>query len=89
MYLYGKLPIKLLDQAANRNTNFMFMKNGRLLFLLSMVSEVTVQKNSEQVLTYVEKLTVQKRAMGSWTVIFDHKVKYLSSVSLFFLIKTM
>ena len=30
-YLFGKISTKLLVQAANKNTNFMFTKTGRLL----------------------------------------------------------
>ena len=33
IYLYGKLFTKLLGQAANKNTKFMFTKTGLLLFL--------------------------------------------------------
>ena len=32
IYLYGKPSIKLLAQAAHKNTKFIFMKTGRLLF---------------------------------------------------------
>ena len=32
IYLYGKLSTKQLAQAASKNTNFMFIKTGRLLF---------------------------------------------------------
>ena len=32
VFLYGKLSTKLLSQAANKNTKFMFTKIGRLLF---------------------------------------------------------
>ena len=46
--LYGKLSTKLLAQGANKNTNFMFTKTGRLLFFSSLISEVTVLKNSKQ-----------------------------------------
>ena len=38
----GKLATKLLALAANKNTNFLFTKTGRL------VSEMTVWKNSKQ-----------------------------------------
>ena len=38
----------------NKNTNF------RLCFFLSIVSEVTVRKNSKQTLPQVKKVTVQK-----------------------------
>ena len=31
-HLYGKLPTKLLAQAANKNTKFMFTKTGQFLF---------------------------------------------------------
>ena len=44
IYLYGKLATKLLALAANKNTNFLFTKTGRL------VSEMTVWKNSKQIL---------------------------------------
>ena len=47
IYLNGKLSAKLLPQAANKNTEFMFTKTGRLLFFLSMVLEVTVWENSK------------------------------------------
>ena len=49
----------------------MLTKTGRLLFFLGMVSEVSVAKISEQTLQYVEKVTVQKRAIGFWTVNFQ------------------
>ena len=32
IYVYGKVITKLLAQAANKNTKFMFSKTGRLLF---------------------------------------------------------
>ena len=32
IYLHGKLSTKLLAQAANKNSKFMFTKTGRLLF---------------------------------------------------------
>ena len=32
IYLYGKLSTKLLVQTTNKNTKFMFTKNGRLCF---------------------------------------------------------
>ena len=49
-YLYRKITTKILAQATNKYTMFMFSKTGRLLFL-SMVSEVTVRKqNSQQAL---------------------------------------
>ena len=44
IYFYGKLATKLLVLAANKNTNFLFTKTGRL------VSEKTVWKNSKQIL---------------------------------------
>ena len=59
IYLHGKLSTELLLQAANKNTKFMFMKTGQLLFL-SMVLKVTVRKNSKQTLPLVEKVTMQK-----------------------------
>ena len=49
IYLNGKLSNKQLAQAANKNAKFMFTKTG-LLLLLSVVSEVTVWKNSKQTL---------------------------------------
>ena len=49
IYLHGKLSTELLLQAANKNTKFMFVKTGQLLFL-SMVLKVTVRKNSKQTL---------------------------------------
>ena len=47
-YLNGLLSTKLLAQAANKINTFMFTKTRRLLFFLSMVLEVTVQKNSKE-----------------------------------------
>ena len=32
IYLYGELSTNLLAQAANKSTNFLFIKTGRLLF---------------------------------------------------------
>ena len=50
IYFNGKLFIKLLAEAVNRNTTFMFAKPVQLLFFLSMVSEVTAKKSSKQTL---------------------------------------
>ena len=47
-----------------------------------MVSEMTVQKNSEQTLPLVEKVMVQEVATGFWTVTSNHKGKYWASVDL-------
>ena len=47
IYLYGKLSTKLLAQATNKNTKFMY--NKMVPFFLSMVSEVTVRNNSKQI----------------------------------------
>lgn len=56
-YLHGKLPTKILAQAANKNIKFMFMKTERLLF--SMALEVTVRENSNQTLLYGENRQMQ------------------------------
>ena len=50
IYLYGNLSTKQLAQAADKNAKFMLTKNGRLLFFLSLVSEVAVRKNFKQTL---------------------------------------
>ena len=52
-----------------------------------MVSEVTVRKNSKQILPKVEKVIVSKLFIRSRTVTSNHKAKYLKSVDLLFLIK--
>ena len=54
IYLNGKLSNKLLSQTANKNTKFMFAKTGRFFFV-SMISEVTVRKNSKQTCLWLEK----------------------------------
>ena len=46
----------------------MFMKTGQVAFFLSMVSEVTIQKNSKEALPKVEKLTVHKLVIEFWAV---------------------
>ena len=51
IYLYGKLSAKLLAPAANKKIEFVFTKTRRLiLFLISIVSNVTIQQNSKQTL---------------------------------------
>ena len=66
----------------------MFRKTGRLLFFLSMVSEVTVQKSSNYTFSQIEKAIVQKLVIGFSTVSSNHKVnKYWTSADLLFLIK--
>ena len=48
LYLYGKLSTKLIAQAINKNINFMLTKTGQFF------SEVTVRKNSKQILSKCE-----------------------------------
>ena len=51
IYLYGKLSAKLLAPAANKKIEFVFTKTRRLIrFLISIVSNVTIQQNSKQTL---------------------------------------
>ena len=82
-------PLNYSLQAANKNTNFIFTKTGRLLFLLSMVSDVTAQKNSKQALPQVEKVTVQELVIGFWTVTSNYKSEYRASADPLFLIKNI
>ena len=84
IYRYVKLSTNLLEQAANKNTNFMFIKTGELLSL-SMISEVFVHKNSKQTLPQFEIVTVQGFAIGFLTVTSNHWV----SAKLLFLIKNI
>ena len=67
----------------------MFMKTGQVAFFLSMVSEVTIWKNSKQELPQVEKLTVHKLVIEFWAVTSNHKVKFWASANLYFLIKNI
>ena len=46
----SKLSTKLLAQAANKNTNFMFMKTRRLLFSEICFQKRLSEKNSKQTL---------------------------------------
>ena len=50
----SKLSTKLLVQAANKNTNFMFMKTRRLLFSEICFQKRLSEKNSKQTLQQVE-----------------------------------
>ena len=44
-------------------------------FVLSMVSEVTVQINYKQTFPLGEKVTVQGLVIGFWTDTTNHKIK--------------
>ena len=82
-------PLNLSALTANKNTKFMFTKTRWLLFL-SMVSLVTIWKNSKQTLLYFKKVTVQKLVIKFWPVTSNHKFnKYWASVNLLFLIKNI
>ena len=79
IYLYGKLLTKLLPQAANKNTNFMFMKLDGCFFLkYGFISDCL--ENSKQ--TLVEKVTVQELVTGFCTVILIIKLRtgYLPNI---------
>ena len=55
-----------------------------------MVSEVTVSKNSEQILPLVEKVIVLKLIVGFWTAFSNLLVnEYWESADLLFLIKNI
>ena len=61
----------------------MFTKAYTVAFFLSMVSEVTIRKNSQQTLPYAEEATAQKVVIGFWTVALIIKLKkYWTSADL-------
>ena len=78
------LSTKVLAQAANKNTKFMFPKTD-VAFFLSMVSEVTVQKIQNK-----HFLGHCPLVIGFWTVTSNHQVnKYWASADLLFSIKNI
>ena len=67
IYLYEKLFTKLLAQAVNKNTKFMFKKTGRFVFFLNPLSAKFI-KRSNTLKQFVGKLPTNCLS------VFDHFV---------------